>query len=245
MQVVSKRPSLFDSTAVYETDRLDWEPFMRDAFPWEQGEHVTVVAPTGWGKTTLGLGILPMREYTLILATKPRDATLEPLIRGGYKVVRKLPLPPIEMYSNVIFWPEIGRAAKLSQQKAEMRKLLMDVYETGGWTVYVDELDYLCNYLKLSPLVELLWRQGRSLGISVVGGTQRPAFIPLLAYDQATHLFVGRDNDDVNLRRYASIAGGGKDYQREVRSAVAALREHEFLYLSARKEGFVTTKVAV
>lgn len=180
----------------------------------------------------------------LILATKPRDVTLDPLIQQGYRIVRTLPLPPPEMYQRIIFWPRVDTADKMSTQRDAFRDVLLQVYEVGGWTVYVDELDYVCNYLKLAPLVELLWRQGRSLGITVVGGTQRPAFIPLLAYDQATHLFIGRDNDDVNIRRYASISGGGKDYQRNVKQAVRALREHEFMYLAARKEGFVTTKVS-
>jgi energy-coupling factor transporter ATP-binding protein EcfA2 len=244
MQVAKKRPTLFDDKPVYQADNLDWDTFMEDGFPWEQGEHVTIVAPTGWGKTTLGLGILPHREYSIVLATKPRDSTLSPLLKEGYKIVEKLPLPPIELYPRIIFWPRIEKAAHMAQQKDEFRKLLMNVYEVGGWSVYVDELDYICNYLKLSPLVELLWRQGRSLGISVIGGTQRPAFIPLLAYDQATHLFIGRDNDDVNISRYASIAGGGKPYKAAVKNAISALREHEFLYVSARREGFVTTKVS-
>lgn len=226
------------------TTFVPWDEFLAMECDWEQGEHVTICAPTGWGKTTLGLALLPKREYPLVLGTKPEDETLEALKAEGYRVVEKLPLPPPEIYPRVIFWPSIDNVKHVPAQKAAMRDALMDVYHRGGYTVFIDELDYICNFLGLKPLVELLWRQGRSLGVSVVGGTQRPAFIPLLAYDQATHLFIGRDNDDVNVKRYSRIAGGGKRGKRDVEEAIASLPRHHFLYLNARGEGErITTKV--
>jgi hypothetical protein len=233
------------SGRIEEPTFVPWNEFTAHVFDWEQGEHVTILAPTGWGKTTLGLAVLPKREYVLAIGTKPEDDTLDGLERDGYKVVRKLPLPPSRISPRVIFWPNIESPKDIPAQRAAIRDALMEVYHRGGFTVFIDELDYICNFLNLKPLVELLWRQGRSLGVSVVGGTQRPAFIPLLAYDQATHLFIGRDNDDRNVKRYASMAGIGKAGKRGVEVAVGTLPRHAFLYHNSRsgEGGLITTRV--
>jgi hypothetical protein len=55
--------------------------------------------------------------------------------------------------------------------------------------------------------LELFWLQGRSQGNSLITATQRPRFIPLEAYDQASHLFLWRDNDTANIARVAEMAG--------------------------------------
>lgn len=231
--------------SVDEATFVPWDEFTAHVFDWEQGEHVTILAPTGWGKTTLGLAVLPKREYVIALGTKPEDDTLDGLVKAGYKKVSKLPLPPARIAPRVVYWPPIERANDIPAQRDAIRDALLEVYHRGGFTVFIDELDYVCNFLKLKPLVELLWRQGRSLGVSVVGGTQRPAFIPLLAYDQATHLFIGRDNDDRNVKRYASMAGIGKRGKRSVEEAVGKLPRHTFLYHNSRagEGGIITTRV--
>jgi hypothetical protein len=242
---ITRQTSLITPPPVVEpTDDVPWADFLEESFEWTQGEHVTICAPTGWGKTTLGLGLLPKRQHVAILATKPWDETLEGLRKDGYRIIDQWPPLAIPSQRRVIYWPDVRDPRNLAKQREAMRGVLTDIYRCGGWTVFLDELDYFCNYLKLSPLVELLWRQGRALNVSVVGGTQRPAFVPLLAYDQATHLFVGRDNDEVNLRRYSGMSGGAKAYRGTVTTAITGLNRHEFLYLNARREGFVKTKVA-
>jgi hypothetical protein len=221
---------------------VEWGAFLAD-WDWRQGEHVTIAAPTGWGKTHLGLALLPYRKYVVVFANKPKDDTMQALTKQGFKVVTEWkPVP--EVHPRVILWPPVKRLNGYLGQKVTFQEALTRIYEQGSWCVYFDELDYICNVLKLSPLVELLWRQGRSLGVSVVGGTQRPAFIPLLAYDQASHLFIGRDNDEVNARRYASIAGGGKARVRQVMAVIQSLPKHHFLYISSRTENMVITKVS-
>jgi hypothetical protein len=225
-----------------EVESVDWDAFKRDEFAWEQGEHVTIAGPTGQGKTTLGLNVLDKRTYVAVLGTKPRDTTLSTFAaQNGYKVMREWnPIPT--MYPRVVFWPKIDHATKMREQRDHFAGMLQNIYRTGNWTVYIDELDYVCNYLRLAPLVELLWRHGRSLGISVIGGTQRPAFIPLLAYDQASHLFISRDNDDVNVKRYARLGGASR---KAIERILPRLPKHSFLYLSTRREGMLQTRVTL
>jgi hypothetical protein len=220
---------------------VPWDEFKR-RFRWEQGEHLTFVGPTGSGKTTLAVGLLPLRDFVCAMATKPRDKTMDRLIReSGYKKIPAWPPPPIAGRSSqrVVLWPRFMRPSDLPNQQIVMDNAIREMFTAGGWTIFADELFYLCKMLNMTRLLEILWTQGRSIGVTIVGGTQRPAHIPLLAYDQATHLFFFRDNDETNLKRIGSL--GGMDAKR-IRTAVANLPKHHALYLNTRDGEMMITQ---
>lgn len=208
-----------------------WGTFLRYFYgTFRQGEHITLIGRTGSGKTTLALGLLPFRKYVLVLATKPKDPLIGKLKRDGYYVTRTWPVSP-EIHPRVVYWPKIERVSDVALQRYGLYGALSDVYKTGGWCVYADEIRYLAETLKLERLLQLLWLQGRSLGVSLVGGTQRPAWIPLEAFSQATHLFVWRENDARNLKRLGEI--GGID-SKELQAMVQQLdfHRHHCLYVN-------------
>jgi len=129
----------------------------------------------------------------------------------------------------------------VANQKVAIGNMLQSLYVTGGWTVYLDEVRYVTQYLKLAPAVELLWQQGRSLNLSIMAATQRPRHIPLSAYSQATHLFLWRDNDEENIRRLSGLGAADKV---TVQFAVMNLAKHEVLYVNTRTGELYVTKVA-
>lgn len=221
--------------------RLSWADFMA-GFRWEQGEHISLIGPTGAGKTTLALELLPMRDFVCVIATKPRDPVVSLLRQQGYTLLRKWP-DHIDhrVTPRVILWPRFGKLTDLKAQQRIIHRALGFMFQSGGWTIYLDELSYLTKTLRLESAVSLLLQQGRSLGVSIVAGTQRPAHVPLLIYDQATHLFLWRDNDERNLRRMGGI--GGLDAAM-IRRTVAGLDLHDVLYVNTRGLGdLVVTRV--
>lgn len=224
------------SATVPDIDSVSWPDFLR-RFRWRQGEHMTIIGPTGSGKTTLAMELMHRRKYVVILACKPRDSRLAGLLRNdGYRLMREWNPTPLD--ERVILWPKVERPADELRQREVFGEALTNIYRSGGWTVFMDEVRYLTEHLKLPRLVNILWLHGRSLDISVVAGTQRPTHIPLLAFDQATHLFLFRDNDDVNLRRLGSL---GAASNRTVRETVATLAHHEILYVNTRSGELIRT----
>lgn len=217
--------------------RVSWQEFL-DGFRWKQGEHVTLLGPTGQGKTTLAMEILPRRRYVVVFGTKAKDKTLDKLQRDGYIVTQEWPPPPYA--EKVILWPSMKKASYKLEQQREFYTALSDIYTAGGWAVYLDELRYICDTLKLGELVEVLWQQGRSLGISVIGGNQRPRFVPLNAYDQATHLFVWNFNDKENAKRLSEIVGID---EKEVAAIVRGLPKYDVLYINADTHTMQITNV--
>lgn len=222
---------------------VKWDEFLGFHFDWKQGEHITLLGPTGSGKTLLALELLPFRDYVMAIATKQRDPVLYQLEQQGYVMQTSMDATTAEVHPRLILSAQLDRGSdSLRDQRDTVHEALLTVYRQGGWCVYLDELRYITDLLKLSRDVQLLWLQGRSAGISVVGGTQRPAFIPLEAYDQATHVFFWRDNDQRNLER---IGGLGAHDSVAIRYEVSHLEEHQVLYINTRTGEKYRTKVEV
>lgn len=222
---------------------VPWDVFLRDHFRWEQGEHLTCIGPTGCGKTTVQLALMPMRRYVVVLGTKPGDRTLEQLHdTQGYTRAyqwREVRKPRAGRTSRWLLWPRFRGPSDFAVQAEVFDQAFGHIFAEGGWTVCADELWYLCHKLGLTEWLEIFWTQARSQHISLMGGTQRPSGIPLFAYSAATHLFLWRDNDERNLERVGGIGGLSA---KQIRATVAALPKHYCLYVNTRDGQMVITR---
>lgn len=212
---------------------LGWDSFM-DSFVWNQGEHMAMVGPTGMGKTNLSMLLLPKREYTTIFATKPIDESLDIFEKAyGYKKLKEWnPKLSVEKYPRRILWPDATslRLARMNQTRV-FDPALSDIFGEGGWCVYFDELWWMSKILGFGEDAKIFLQQGRSLKLTFVCATQRPAWVPLEIYDQSTHLFFWSDNDRTNLNRISGIGSFDPD---RIRACVSTLRKHEVLYVNTR-----------
>lgn len=214
---------------------VNWDDFN---FRWSQGEHVAMIGPTGQGKSTLALELLPMRKYVVVFATKPQDSTLRGL--KGFTTISKWESMHPQLYPKRILWPDATKLYSDSSQREVFKSAFEKIYGEGGWCVLCDETWYLNNHLKLSREIRTYLLQARSLNISLILLAQRPSWIPLEVFDQATHLFFFRDNDRRNLDK---IGGIGYLDSRLIRDTVARLKQHEFLYINSRNGEMVVSKL--
>src|SRR4051812_14328842 len=179
---------------------------------WKIGQHIAAVGGTGTGKTYLISKLVELRQYVIVLRTKPDDVKFD-----GFLKARKADALDSLYETRILLTPEHSR------QMREGYEMLERVWEMGGWTVVIDELWYLEKLLKLGPLVERLLTQGRSKRISVIVGMQRPAQISRFAISQCTHLFSfrveGRDLQTIKESTTPRIV-----------DPIAGLRGHKFVY---------------
>lgn len=221
-----------DRNAIDAVDHVNWPVAVRE-MDWRQGEHITLIGPTGAGKTELIVNIARERTWEVFLATKRVDKTQHELHKlTGFRTITAAPELNPEIGRRFIFKPPWPRNATSAQVKAAhaqaFRSILHRAFYQTGWTVIVDEGRYIAKRLGLQDELELFWLQGRSQGNSLITATQRPRFIPLEAYDQASHLFLWRDNDTANIARVAEMAGVNR---KTVIDIVPSLGRHDVLYV--------------
>ncbi len=221
-----------------EAPRVPWDKFLATHFDWNEGEHVGLIGPTGQGKTTLLISILKEHPYVVVFATKPKDDSMERLIASGYLRMDHWATIPAERAPRRVLWPSAMEMDSDETQRAVFENAFARIYREGGWTVVLDEGYYIVNELGLRRPVMKYLSQARALGISLVLATQRPAWVPTEVYDQSTHLFFWRDNDETNLRRISGISWRSADL---IRTLVANLNQYQVLYINTRTGAMVRT----
>jgi energy-coupling factor transporter ATP-binding protein EcfA2 len=221
--------------------RIPWDVFVLNYLKWQRGEHYALIGPTGQGKTTMMMHLLPQHPYTAVIATKPQDVMLDALTQMGYQRYPTWRSLSVEHVPNRLIWPDISQIRQLDKQRNEIRKALHAIYQEGGWTCVIDELWYIVQMLRLELEVKMLLLQGRSLGISMLMATQRPAFVPLEVYDQSTHLMFWRDTDETNTRRLSGITPTVN--ATTVRRIISRLEMHQVLYVNTRMGFMCRTRV--
>lgn len=221
-----------------DVEALKWGEFQewfKDA--WRPGEHVALIGPTGTGKSTLAVGILPLRKYVIALDPKGGDSTLSALERFGF--VRSS-WPPSRDVRKAI---DEGRPARLivghtvrtrddvPKHRDLLGKALDGAFDEGHWCVYIDELQMMADrrMMNLTASIERNLIAARDKGVSMVTSFQRPAYVPRAASDQSAWMAVAYTRDVDVVNRLAEMAGRPKA---EIRGAVSGLERYAFLLFS-------------
>lgn len=215
-----------------ELPRPKWSEFL-NAFTkrWEQGEHVFINGQTGSGKTELLLRVLDIRGHSIVMVTKPRDPIFKSPFAKHYRRVNEF--APKSHDRRLMLSAKRGDSTRsdVGNQAVIFGQAFDKIYKQGGWAVGVDETLWISNRLKLAGEAGDGAFMGRALGLSYVYATQRPAHIPVIIPQSASHAFIGKTSRKADLETLAELGGD----VRETKAAIASLRDqHDFLYLDTQ-----------
>lgn len=220
------------------------EQFVNDVFDYHPGDHCTMLAPTGGGKTQLSYQLLgatakpDLQAYVLVM--KPKDDTVTRFSKQHkFRIVRDWPPKTIAKLQKKppgwVIWPtETGDPDRDDFRHATLfRNVIRHNYTTAGKghpnITFADETYSLEKELGLETDLRRLWTKGRSVGAGLWAATQRPVYISRWAF-QAQHLFLGNDPDVDMQKRYGEIGGGiNPDL---VRTLTSKLERYQFVYIN-------------
>jgi len=203
---------------------------------YESGQHVTVIGPSGKGKTRLVGGLLlvcasPDREaYYMHGKIRGRDQTIETISR-----VANMPIIPhgVPTRTDRLRYRREGRrgwiirplvkpgettAAENKLLRQEFARTIRAGYHTSRKRpkiLVVNEAHQAHNDLKLKEACEGPLMRGRP-DCAMWSEIQRGRFVSYMCYDQATHVYIFKDDDEDNQRRYAEIGGVDPHMLREL-----------------------------
>ncbi len=217
---------------------VEREDFVSSRFHYHPGEHVTFLGRTNSGKTTLAYQLLEHittpEMPVLSLVVKPRSPTVDkwrkrlqhPLTRTWPPAGASLRKKP----AGWTVWPKHSFDPDRDDAMlyVKMRTAMMDAYKRGKRIVFADETLGL-SLLGLDKYMVVLWTRGREMPTGLWAATQKPSHIPLYAYNQATHLFLAKENDKRGRQRFGEISGFDARF---IETLVMSLRKWEWLYIN-------------
>ena len=167
---------------------------------------MALIARTRSGKTTFAREVLGIRDYVVVFGTKPRDVELY----GGFEArgyVIKDKWSPDETRDNRVIFRPGGGLMDTGEQKRAFTQALSELYEVGGWCVYIDEVLVLARDLGMTRILDRMWTQAASNDVTIVAGTQRPRGVPLNMLEQSEWFALWHIPDLEDRERAAEVLG--------------------------------------
>jgi energy-coupling factor transporter ATP-binding protein EcfA2 len=222
------------------------DEFLSEVFDYRPGEHLTILGPTGSGKTWLANQLLKNAASpdlpAIVLVMKPQDPVAEDWAKQlKHRIVRTWPPPPSftewfarnawnQRRSGYVLWPKHSFDPRIDNVRLyqEFRRAMLDSYKRGKRILFADETWGLVD-LGLTDEIETIHTRGRSMETGLWVSSQRPTYIPRTSYSQTQHLFLAREPDLQARKRYREISG--IDVMR-VDTLLGRLPPYQWLYIT-------------
>lgn len=221
--------------------QLTRDEFLDEYFDYRPGEHLNLISPTQRGKTHLSYQLLrramQQNPHLSVVSAMPKarsPATHAWAESLGLKEIPAWPprrWPWQEYPPGWLLWPphrqDLDTDANRAQIGQVMRAMLKDQYWRGDSITFADDVYVAAVMMGLNADFEEFWTAGSEGGAGLWSANQKPSgtmgggSVSSFSYNAPVHLFLGKDTDDRNIRRFGEI--GGVD-PREVESIVRNLR---------------------
>ena len=222
---------------------------------WVPGDHLTLIGPTGRGKSTLLRGLLPHAQHDRIVILCPKGA--DPVFSDiGH---------PTRMWPPRRSWRDI--AADLfagvedrHEQRPIVWRVELDIRGLGdlaraadvfsrvlsagmarpqnppdSLAIILDDSRIISDpqHMRLGPLVVGNMLIARSKRVSIVNNYQAPRWVPKEGIDQATQIVMWQNRDRDVVKRLGEIGNLDLDL---IRDTMSSLDYHEALWIDGRTD---------
>jgi hypothetical protein len=237
-------------------EHFDLETFRVKHFDYRAGHHVALFGPTGQaGKTTTAFQLLdavasPELPAT-VLVMKHRDKNVAKYTRElGFRETAAW--PPVRKFSEVrafgggpprghTLWPPqtlTDVEADNARLEREFKKAIVANRARTPSITFADEIYGLIAELNLRQLLTAVVTRDSIAGHGLWYASQKPSgtqgvSIPGFFFNSAEHMFLSRDGEERNRRRYGEIACGINDSEIERQT----LKLDPFSWLYIRRTG--------
>ena len=208
-----------------------------------QPEHMEIVGQNGSGKTYLLMTCLQQRykqrkSGAVMVCTKADDEVFGKL---GWPIIDKV--ADINDNPNAIYWPRtmLKGTRRKEFHERKVGELLDAVWiKESNRIVAFDEVGYIESLSgEMKSMVQMYWREGRSLGITVVGMKQRPQGALRDMHSESYWTAAFKPKDRADLERWSELFGAKRDWMpvfdsldRQSREFIIANPVHEEAYIS-------------
>jgi hypothetical protein len=220
------------------------------------GDHVSLIGPTGRGKSTLWGQVLPacsQFDTAIIMAPKGKDPAYAGLghptsqwpPRIGWEERLRIMLGAPERHRDTR--PKVWRI-EVPVRKPEDMGRLIDIYrrvlgmtytrtenEKRSVMLVVDDSKFVCRDRSMMDAVVNGLMIGRSKKVSIINNFQRPGLgVPREGLDQITHAIIAKNRDRDTAKRLTEISGAVDP--KELESVFGGLGYHEAVWVNGRTD---------
>jgi|SRR5215470_4285000 len=204
-----------------QPERVPWSELSEDFMsawadkPWDKREHWEIIGPSGSGKTYLVETALQERYRrnktgAIFIATKEDDDVFREM---GWPIVASV---DDIRDTNLIFWPRTRRKGRERKEfhEARIRTLLDRLWQPKANTIVAfDEVGYVESLSgDLRDLVQMYWREARSVHIQMIAMKQRPQGALRDMHSETYWTAAFAPNDRSDLERFAELFGHRRDW---------------------------------
>ena len=206
---------------------LNRQEFLDSYFDYRPGEHLAVVEPTGGGKSFLCYQLLreamAQNPGLSVVSLMPKPADPSTAAWAKTLDLRETPeWPPRRKLfaskpAGYVLWPPHPMGVPPAQRRQQVGEVLrrgLDAqYRRGNSITFVDDAHSAAVMMGLNEYLEELLVNGRAGGASGWVALQKPSgslasgSVSSFVYSSVSHLFLGRDNDQRNIKRFGEIGG--------------------------------------